>query len=207
MNVLTAFVIALDQQIIENGVLHSIRVISFVSLHLLLPVSKWMPRKSRCLAASPATPRSFFYSRSDPEGFSQGRDRPSSLRISSLAWGEKTVAKKTQLCDPRLRKTSRSVGEGERGPIEMTVKKKKRRTVTPDIGTDTKSLIWPTGFFPQVDETPSPPSRYTTPFVRFSSRSVREKKRGTPLLSTPLGRPSLRPDPGKENTPHCHIGD
>lgn len=48
------------------------------------------------------------------EGFSQGRDRTSSLRISSLAWGEKkTVAKKTQLRDPRLQKTSR--GRGEKG--------------------------------------------------------------------------------------------
>jgi len=65
--VLTAF-IALDQQIIENGVLYSVWITSFVSLHLLLSASKWMPRKSQCLAASPATLRSFFYSHSDPTG-------------------------------------------------------------------------------------------------------------------------------------------
>lgn len=31
-----AFVIALDQQIIENSVLHSVQITSLVSLHLLL---------------------------------------------------------------------------------------------------------------------------------------------------------------------------
>jgi len=39
---LTSFVIALNEQIIENGALHSVRIILLVSLHLLLPVSKWM---------------------------------------------------------------------------------------------------------------------------------------------------------------------
>jgi len=57
------------------------------------------------------------------EGFSQGRDRPFSLRISSLAWGEKNRCEKTQLCDPRLRKTSRSVGE-EKGVDRDDGKKK-----------------------------------------------------------------------------------
>jgi len=73
----------------------------------------------------PCEPSFTLVSISLTEGFSQGRDRPSSLRISFLAWGEKTVVKKkTQLCDPRLRKTSSSVGEGKGVDRDGSKKKK-----------------------------------------------------------------------------------
>lgn len=122
-----------------------------------------MPRKSRCLAASLAIPRDPpFYSRSDLLGgrvFPRKNSSFLSQDVFPRPRGEKTVAKKTRLCDPRLRKTSREKGGNRRGRrrgfIEMTVEKR-RRTVTPDIGIDTKSLIWLAGFFPQVDETPFP---------------------------------------------------
>jgi len=125
--VLTAFVIALDQQIIENGVLYSVRITSFVSLHLLLPASKWMPRKSQCLAASPATLLSFFYSHSDPTGgrvFPRTRSSFLSQDIFPRLGRKNRCKKKTQLCDPCLRKTSRSVGKGKGGSIEMSIKKR-----------------------------------------------------------------------------------
>jgi len=127
--VLTAFVIALDQQIIENGVLHSVWITSFVSLHLLLP-SKWMPRKSQCLAASPVTLRSFFYSHSDPTG---GRVFPRT-RSSFLSQdifprlGRKNRCKKNAAMRSPFAKDIEKCRE--RGSIEMTIKKR-WRTVTP----------------------------------------------------------------------------
>lgn len=101
--------------------------------------------------------------------------------------------------------------------LEKKGTEKRWRTVTPDIGTDTKSLIWPPGLFPAGRRNPFRSRilcRYATPSVRalgIRARKKRTKKKNeTPLLPIPRYiRPSLRPsDPGgKENTPHCHIGD
>lgn len=64
----------------------------------------------------------------------------------------------------------------------MTAERKKerekgRRTVTPDIGTDTKSLIWPAVFFPQVDEKPLSSEQVCHPFcAHFWSVQKRKAK-------------------------------
>lgn len=76
--------------------------------------SKWMPRKSRCLPASLARSRSrsflLSFRSARRKGFSRGRARPSSPRMSSLGPGVKKPLRKkkrkTRLRDPRLRKTS-----------------------------------------------------------------------------------------------------
>lgn len=73
----------------------------------------------------------------------------------------------------------------------MTVKKKGGETVTPVIGTDTKSLIWPAGFFPQVDETPSP--RAGIPPLLCVLSDLRERKKKDTATLYPL-----RPTPEKK---------
>lgn len=155
--------------------------------------------------ASSATLRSFFYSRSDQLGgrvFPRTKSSFLSQDIIPRLGRKNRCEKKTQLCDPRLRKTSSSVGEGK--GVDRDGSKKKRRTVTPDIGTDTKSLICPVGFFLQVDETPFPRAGIP-PLLCILSEYAREKKNAATLY--PVMSPLLTSDPGKENTPHCHIGD
>lgn len=183
-----------------------------------------------------------FYSRSDlpwRKGFPRIEElRPSSPRASSLVRGEKTVAKKNATTRspvrerhrerrrksvyPREKEGKREIVKG-RGSIEMTLEKKETekrwRTVTPDIGTDTKSLIWPVGLFPAGRRNPfrpRVPCRYSPPLLCVLSGSVRKEKknkkekRNTATPYTPLHSPlSLRASypGGKENTPHCHIGD
>lgn len=117
-----ALVVALDQQIIENGVLHSTRVTSLVSLHLLT-VSKWMSRKSRCLAASPAT-LSFLLS------FRSAR-RKSFLEEEVLPLSQNVfprLGREKNRCEKKRNATMRSPFtkdiEGKGGSIEMTVEKK-----------------------------------------------------------------------------------
>lgn len=133
------FVPALDQQIIENGVLHSARVTSCLFI-FSSQYPSGMPRKSRCLAASPATPRSSFLlsSRSRlAEGFSRGgRARPSSPSASSLAPGRKNRCEKTRLRAIPVRERHRERKGKRGGSIEMPAKKKERkgrRTVSPRI--------------------------------------------------------------------------
>lgn len=121
---------ALDQQIIENGVLHSTRVTSLVSLHLLT-VSKWMSRKSRCLAANPAIVSFLLSFRSAwrKSFLEEEVVLPLSQNVFPRLGREKTVAKKRNAA---MRSPFAKDIEGK-GVDRDDGKKERRRTVTPNI--------------------------------------------------------------------------
>ena len=88
-------------------------------------------------------------------------------------------------------------GEGKGVSRSRWQQKKKWRTVTPDIGTDTKSLIWPVGFFLQVDETPFPRAGIP-PLLCILSEYARGKKNAATLY--PVTSPLLTSDPPEKKT-------
>lgn len=172
-----------------------------------------MSRKSRCLAARSCDLILFALHSDLPGGRVSSRKRPLFLspRTSSLAWRGKNRCKKEGkketrwLCDPRLRETSKG-----RGSIEMTVKKKEREENRhPEyIGTDTKSLIWPAGFFPQVDETPFPRAGIP-PLLCILSGVARGKKKKEDSLPRYVGLTPTLPPPKKKkkHSALSYIGD